>query len=355
MKLFLHIGSPKAASSFLQTLCARSRCQLAAAGIHYAVGTPHDEDCMLAGRISAGNALHLARFIREGQWDRADQWLARVATAAQAQNCDRILLSSEWLLGALAHKDRMVEFCGQLKQSGHEPPEILLILRDPVGQFISLYKHRAKGGTVGSIDAWASAGYDLPQRLARIRKQLDPSGAQMTVRGYGKAPGSLERVFFTDWLEVPIPADGRNLLVNPSLSLSELVLIRQLRAARPSLVPFLYERLLAVDPAQKSESQAMKDYAAQVAAHAVARHAGEWQKWNMLLPEPERLRIPEQPGVPGPEPKDLVLSAAQWNALTELIADASRPGFLWNLFWAAQLRPALGRIKRLLFPWHSRR
>lgn len=355
MKFLLHIGSPKAGSSFLQTLCARSRAELAAGGIHFPVGTPHDETCMLAGRISAGNALHLARFVREGQWEPAEQWLAKAVAEADARSCDRILLSSEWLLGSLAHQDRLVEFSRRLVQLGHAPPELLLVLRDPLGQFVSLYKHRAKSGTVGSIDVWSRTGYDLPQRLTRIRKQLQASGASLTVRGYGKAPGALEKVFFSDWLGMPAPAEASNLLVNPSLSLSELVLLRQLRAARPSLVPFLYERLLAVDPKLKSEGAAMQDYARQVAAHAVGQHAEEWKYWNALLPASERFPVPEPGLPPDSEPVELVLSAAQWQALTTLLADATRPRFMLRLFWGARLRPVLGRLKRAVLPWYSRR
>ncbi len=355
MKLLLHIGSPKAGSSFLQTVCARSRSELAAAGIHFSVGTPHDEESMLGGRISAGNALHLARFVAEGQWHRAERWLQRAVVAAEAESCSRILLSSEWLLGSLGDQGRLIEFSKRLRQLGHESPELLLILRHPVGQFISLYKHRAKSGTVGSIDEWSETGYQLPQRLAQIRNQLEASDANLSVRAYGKASGSLEGLFFQDWLGVPVPKSASGLLVNPSLSLSELVLVRHLNAIRPSLVPYLYDRLLAVDPALKSEGPAMQAHAREVATHAVAQHADEWQHWNQLLPESERFDLPEPTGEPGPEPGELTLSSAQLAALTGLLADAARPRFMLRLFWTSRLRPALARIKRIVLPWHSRR
>ncbi|HKL20978.1 MAG TPA: hypothetical protein VJ904_04185 [Tichowtungia sp.] len=109
---------------------------------------------MLAGRISAGNTLHLAKHIRNGQWPAAEKWLARAAEEARARDCDRVLLSSEWLLEALAPDDRMVELTRRLQQSDGYSVEYLLILREPVGQLISLYKHRAKRGTTGSIDVW---------------------------------------------------------------------------------------------------------------------------------------------------------------------------------------------------------
>ena len=310
---------------------------------------------MLAGRISAGNALHLARFVREGQWEHVGKWLKKAVSTAEGRDCDRILLSSEWFLGSLAHQERLVEFSRWLVQRGHHAPELLLVLRDPVGQFISLYKHRAKSGTVGSIGVWSKAGYDLPQRLGRIRRQLEASDATLVVRGYGKAPGALEQVFFSDWLGVSVPAEAASLVVNPSLTLSELVLIRQLQVARPSLVPYLYDRLLSVDPELKSEGAAMQEYSRQVAAHSVGQHAEEWRYWNELLPATERFSMPESVREPEPEPAELVLSAVQWEALMALLADGARPHFMLRLFWTSQLRPVLARVKRVVLPWYSRR
>ena len=71
---------------------------------------------MLAGRISAGNTLHLAKHIRNENWAAAEKWLRRAGDEAQALDCDRVLLSSEWLLEALALDDRMLELTGRLEQ-----------------------------------------------------------------------------------------------------------------------------------------------------------------------------------------------------------------------------------------------
>lgn len=310
---------------------------------------------MLDGRISAGNALHLAQYVRAGKWDHAEHWLQRVVKEARDRCCDRILLSSEWLLGSLAQRTRLVEFCQRLERLGDLSLELLLVLRDPVGQFVSLYKHRAKSGTAGSIDAWAEKGYDLPDRLAGIRSQIGDCDATLVVRGYGKENGALANLFFKDWLGVAVPAGASNLLVNPSLSLSELVLLRQLHVRHPGLVPFLYERLLIVDPALKIEGSAMQTHARQVANHAVARYAEEWRHWNDRLPDTERFAIPEACSQPGSEPKELSLSTTQWDVLMALLADSLRPEFVIRLLWNWRLRPTLGRIRRVVLPWYSRR
>jgi hypothetical protein len=324
-------------------------------GIHFPMGTPYDEDCMQSGRISAGNALHLARFLSEGRIAKAERWLRSAVDSAHAQGCDRLLLSSEWLLGSLAQGDHIERLDGLARHSGATGIQLLMVLRDPVGQFLSLYKHRAKSGNVPPIDRWAGTGYNLPERLSGIRTQVEKSGVSLLVRAYGKEPGSLERLFFEDWLEVPVPGCSNGLVVNPSLTLSELILLRKLRIRNPDLVPFLYDRLLSLDPASKPEGKEMLAFARQVAINTVARNAEEWSRWNALMPAAERFDVPAMGDPAGEEPFQLELSEAQITAVMDLLAEAIGTKLLTRLFWRARLRPALARVKRALFPWHSRR
>ena len=339
----------------MQTLCARSRVALAEAGIHFPVGTPYDEDCMLAGRISAGNTLHLTKHIGNGHWAAAEKWLRRAADAARALDCDRVLLSSEWLVEALAPDERMVELTRRLKQMDGYSVEFLLVLREPVGQLISLYKHRAKRGTTGSIDSWVEHGYDLPCRLSGIRRQVEAGGVPLVVRGYGKESGALELVFFKDWLGMPVPDGSSNIRVNPSLSLSELVLLRKLHAFHPGLVPYLYARLLEIPLDKKLEGSEMTAHARQVAVQTVARHADEWARWNEMLPPEERFALPELEPQPGPEPDGLELSAEQLAAVMRLLSDALRFRLRMQVLWTWRLRPVLARVKAVLLPGLSRR
>ena len=310
---------------------------------------------MAEGRISPGNALLLAQNIREGRWEEAEHWLRRVADEARTCGCERVLLSSEWLLGALAADDRLIELPRRLEQLGGDGVELLLVLREPVGQFISLYKHRAKSGAAGSIDAWAEHGYDLPRRLAGIRRQVEANDVQLIVRGYGKESGALESVFFQDWLGVPVPAGSTNLRVNPSLSLSELVLLRKLNAHHPGLVPYLYDWLLGIPLDRKLEGSEIAAHARHVAVQTVARHADEWAHWNEMMPPAERFALPEPGPQPGPEPDALELSGEQLAVVMHLLRDALGFRLRIQVLWTWRLRPVLARVKAVLLPGLSRR
>ncbi|HKL20977.1 MAG TPA: hypothetical protein VJ904_04180, partial [Tichowtungia sp.] len=95
-------------------------------------------------------------------------------------------------------------------------------------------------------------------------------------------------MFFEDWLGVPVPEGASNQRVNPSLSLSELVLLRKLNVYHPGLVPYLYDRLLEIPVDKKLEGTDMRDHAQRAAVQTVARHADEWAHWNKMLPPDER-------------------------------------------------------------------
>lgn len=299
---------------------------------------------MRSGRISAGNARQLAEAVLANRTGEQDRLIKAGLAAAASAGCSSLLFSSEWLLAALAAGQNLADFSQRVRRLGAERIELLLILRHPVEQFISMYRHRAKRGTAGTISEWASQGYPLPDRLAGLRRQLDAAGVRLTVREYRKQPGWLAHVFFADWLgvEAPPPAAGT---VNPSLTLSELALIRHVAALRPDLVTDLYERLLAVDPGAKHDSDEMLSHARAVATRAVVDSAEEWRRWNEWLPESERLDIPAEASAAAPEPGAAVFSNRQSEAVVNLLADLARPRFLLGLAWRQGLRPALSRLR----------
>ena len=346
MLFLLHIGTEKTGSSFLQTLSALGRDHLCRQGVWFPRGTRYDERCMKAGRISAGNGRRFALWIEQGDWDAVGANLKAVKNEAAAQGCAAVMVSNEQLLSPLSAPDTLAKFNETLTKLDFEGLKLLVILRNPAAQFLSLYKHRAKSGKAGTITAWAETGYDLPQRLAKLRRGVLDLGIELSARKYDRGKGVLEKIYFTDWLGVKPPKVTVPTSVNPSLALSELALLRLLADRRSDLVMPLYEHLLRLDLSDKLQCKALEAHAKAVATEAVSRHADEWRAWNALLPEGEALVIPPPPAEIPPEPQELGFSQAQMAELMAFLSHSATPRFIAQQFWATHLRPVLGRAKR---------
>ena len=308
-------------------------------------GWPHDERCMAAGRISAGNARLLASAIEHERVHEQQKPVRQYVQAAKAAGCSTVLLTSEHLFLSFAMLGRLETFEAVAAHSGFTDTHYFAILREPIAQCLSLYKHRAKRGTAGEIADWVENGYRLPEKLRGFREQAERLGITPTVRGYTREPGGLEKRFFEDWLGVPTPAVDMPASVNPSLTLSELILIKQMAERRPSLVEPLYEALLAIDTADKVQGTALETHVKAVATAAVAKHAEEWQAWNRLLPPDEVLPIPDPPADIPPRPRELGLTDRQMAALAAVIDEAASSRFVARLIWRSRIRPVLSRVK----------
>ena len=346
IKLRLHLGPEKTGTSFLQCLSVANRGLLAERGIHFPTGTPHDERCMRDGRISAGNGRILARLVEDEDWQAVQGWIACAVEACSQNACSELLISSEQLLAPLARAGALEHFLTRVRASGVSDVSLLLVLREPVSQLLSLYKHRAKGGSVGRIGDWAEDGYLLPTHLGGLRQQIEATGVGLCVRAYSRESGGLERLFFRDWLELEDNVAGVVAEVNPSLSLSELELVRLLHKRRPALVPFIHAYLSNVARDQKIQGRALENHARAVGLNAVWQHREEWDRWNALLPNAERLEIPSHPPEIPEYPQELGFSGQQMDELAAFLAEAVSVRFLAEFIWRSRIRPGLGRIAR---------
>lgn len=349
MRCLLHIGTEKTGSSYLQCTLALARDRLLQHGVWFTEGAPFDEKCMKSGRISGGNALRMADEIGRDEWDSVKRRLTAARQRATDLGAASVLISSELLLRPLSVDDRLSSYIDVLRSAGFSEVNFLLVLRNPADQLLSLYKHRAKGGTAGDLDQWCESGYQVPQELAGFRRQVDGSDTKLMVRRYERSPGGLDRIMFEDWLSIPPPRVELPATINPSLTFPELILIQQMAVRRPQMVEPLYASLAEVPQKQKAQGRSLEEYARAVAARTVAAHAEEWVAWNERLPEDEQLTIPNAPDVIPDRPDELELSERQLHAISKLIARSATPGFITRVFWRSRLRPTLGRIKRTVW------
>ena len=226
MKLLLHIGTEKTGSSFLQSLLAQNRDKLANANIFFPKAGRWEKE-MLAGRISPGNGEALHRALIQRDYTKVRKLLNGYIRDLKNNNCFNLLISNELLITAFSEADIVEKFQSICKENDLELTQMLLVIRDPVEHALSLYKHRAKSGTVGYLDEWLEKGYQLPFYLNRFLENVEKYRLPVTFRKYKKDPQYMVNLFFTDWLEIEKPKFDSKFIVNPSLTLSELLLIKK--------------------------------------------------------------------------------------------------------------------------------
>jgi len=344
--LYLHIGTEKTGSSYLQSLAAKNRENLSRASIHFPSAGARDKQ-MLRGEISAGNAQSLTNALDENNWSAAEMLLKGWSEETRVRNCQKLLLSNELLVLALAHQSRLKHFEELITSVGFHETQVLLLLRDPADQALSLYRHRAKAGTAPSIEDWPEDHYHYGLGLQQFLQAVKNSSLSLSVRKYRKK--GLEDVFFSDWLGVALKVKQPKQVVNPSLSLSELLLIRQLRQNDVWLPRFLYERLLSLPKSQKDPEPKLTRYHEAVLAHYLSQFKATWQLCNQYLPDNEKLEIPLSNDTEvNQEENIMTFSHEQGEIIAKFIKEVSSPAFQWKVQYR-KYKNGLGRLKNRIF------
>lgn len=291
MKAYLHIGIEKTGSSYLQSYCFAHRTFLHKQGIYYPGDSKWDKE-MAAKRISPGNGAEFSQLIDERNWVRAREWLGSKKLQAKELDCDSILLSNEIMFSILSESEVFSNFVKILKDL-YLRPFILLIVRNPVNHAMSLFKHRSKYGRMPDLNNWLDHVYDTPLRLNNLLLLLDREGVSYNVRKYSKSGEKLLNILFIDWLGISIPETEFNQIVNPSLTLSELHLLQEVRKVKPNLVHDLYMRLLALPINEKSDDFELEHSYEKIVSSALSKYELEWKHVNSKLMENELLEIPK--------------------------------------------------------------
>jgi len=291
MKLYLHIGTEKTGSSHLQSLSAINSNVLQQNGIWFPFEGKSNKS-LIKGEISAGNAQSLTNAINENNFDKSETFVAQRIEQAEDRSCHTIFLSNELLLLALAKDDNLQQFIFILNKLGISEVEFLLFLRDPVEQALSLYKHRAKSGNVLDIEEWPNKNYAYGEALFSFLQQVQLEKINLTVRKFSKEKGALEMILFREWLNIKEDLIPPPKVVNPSLSLSELILLKKVRKHEPFLVNIFYNKLIQIPKKNKCENGSIEQYHNESISNEMAKYKDTWVICNQYLSKNEKIVVP---------------------------------------------------------------
>tara|TARA_B110000211_G_C14089961_1_gene558492 strand:- start:2656 stop:3708 length:1053 start_codon:yes stop_codon:yes gene_type:complete len=293
MKLYLHIGTEKTGSSHLQSMCAINRNLLQQNGVCFPL-EGKDSKSLIKGEISAGNAQSLTNSINANNFTECESFVAQCINQARVESCHSIFLSNELLLLALSKDNKLQQFISILNKLGVFEVEFLLILRDPIDQALSLYKHRAKSGSVLDIEEWPKKHYLYGKALVSFLEHEQLEKINLTVRKFSMVKGALEIMLFREWLNIKEDLISPPKVVNPSLSLSELILLKKVRKHQPFLVNILYRKLIKVPKKNKYENGSIEQYHKEILSNEMAKYKGTWEICNQYLSTNEKIVIPKE-------------------------------------------------------------
>jgi len=346
LKLYLHIGTEKTGSSYVQSLLALNREQLLQHNIHYPRAGKR-EKAMISGRISPGNGNTLFKLLQLNNDNLLKQHLKQFIDEAKFKGCDSIFLSNENLIEVLSIKEIIKRLLIQCKDLGITPIKYLLIIRNPVEQVMSLYNHRSKFGTVPKMEDWISNGYQLADVLKNFIDVVRQFDLNCIYRKYDNKPDYISSVVFNDWLRVGDPSVTLNMSVNPSLSFSELLFIKKLNTNQKNLVVDFYERMIAIPSEEKANELKIENRYRIISARQLSKYKETWLECNIHLPENEKIDLPDSLNISYDEvdEKEIIcFSDIQAEEIAKFIAESMKLKTTIRIM-VRKIRVRLSRIK----------
>jgi len=343
MKIYIHAGIEKTGSSHLQSLCAINRESLLEQGIWFPAAAKNDVE-LTKGEISAGNAQSLTDYLNSFDFENTKLFMKNHLEEAVKRKCQKLLLSNELLLIALSEEKKLREFDLIIKDLNVVEVSLLVVLRDPLDQALSLYKHRAKSGRALEIEEWPKKNYVYGNKIKLFFNNLEKYNYNLSVRKFLKKNMWLEKIFFSDWLKLEIELTQPPKVVNPSLSLSELLLIKKIRKYQPKLVSKIYNRFIKLNKREKAEDSTIEKYHNQILYDYLIKYCKTWDLCNTFLYEEEAL-VFENPNFENKftQKKVTSFSDTQLDVLASIVSESFDP-FFWFKFQNTKLKLLLSKV-----------
>lgn len=289
MRLFIHFGIYKTASSFLQHVCAVNREYLRESGFHFPMS--RYDDLMLHGLITPGNAGRLHRFIELQDREAAIKLIGKWVRDARSADCTAILISAESLIHVFAKENALVFLEQVAAECGVNQIRALGYFRNLADHALSTFKHRAKTGKIKDFRHWVANVYETPVVLAGFLKQFQTSKVHWSLRKFRKDSNAMISSFFQDWLNVSAPEKSVRPTVNESLSLSEILVMQELAIRYKSVMDYFVEPLKTLSKTEKADDRALEALFFNQACEILAVHQPLLNSLNAVLAPGEELEI----------------------------------------------------------------
>ncbi|MCH8567420.1 MAG: hypothetical protein LAT67_04125 [Balneolales bacterium] len=292
MKLFIHFGLYKAGSSYLQYICANNRQWLAEKKIFFPAS--NQDLKMQTGSISAGNAHNLSQYLRASDKKSATSILSHHIKNAKKLKCDCILLTAEDLAHIVSTKKGLNTLIEISKELGIIQIKLLAFFRELVDHAISTYKHRAKTGKHPDFLVWLQNNYETPRLINNLIKTYNSSQNEFiewSLRAFKKDSSHLVNTFFIDWLSIGVPALPSKTSVNQSVTLSEVIVLSELKNKFPLVIDYFMEKLKELPNELKFKDTYVEQAFRKQAYKVINEENQLFYDFDILIPEQDNFSI----------------------------------------------------------------
>jgi len=252
MELYIHIGTNKTGSSYLQSTITLNRATLLSQGV-YAPKSKWD-DSMLKGLITPGNGHELALIVTsEDRKIKLQKYFNRIMEEAKAERCSKVLLSNEMLIRFFSDSEILNDLEIMAKKAGFTKIHYLAYFRNLYEHALSLYKHRAKFGKHPEYALWFRTDYETLRLLQPLLTNIKSSSSEFTFVPYEKESGKIINRC-SNWLKLnPESLELFKNEVNPSLTLNQINWIQTVNERYDGIAPKLYKVLTKTKGSEENE------------------------------------------------------------------------------------------------------
>lgn len=320
IKLYIHIGTEKTGSSYIQSLFYNNRDLLSKNDFYFPASGVQAYQ-MKHGTISPGNASLLNTYLAEKSWLKAEKWLKKLKISSTKKGLQNVILTNEILIKTLSDDLVFKKFIEVVQNSGFQLEKMLLIIRNPTSQAMSLYKHRSKNGKMQPLSTWLNEQYTLPNDLNGFYTNADRYKISFLQYPYKKDSSYLADICLDKWLKIDNISikDLTNKTVNASLTLSELKLLSELNTKNVFLASQFYEKMLAITYAEKSDDSHLKqNYINQIDNYLYKKYADIWCACNTKM-EFGSIELPKKSSITNLEKEVISFSNTQMEQIANFL------------------------------------
>jgi len=297
MELYLHVGTNKTGSSYLQTLLTINKKAMLNSGI-YIPSSKWDKD-MGKGEISPGNGHLLAKLLSNGDQQKLESYLINVIKKTRSKSVSKLCLSNEVIIRLFSNPVILENFVIASKKAEISKINVLCLIRNPYEHALSLYRHRMKYGVIKPYKNWMNEGYETLRLFERFIGHYNKHELiEWKFDYYRNTHQYLLKLFFGEFLNVNLLniKDFHFKTINESLNLKLINILQLLESKTPGISIYFHKNAFKIKESVVDSEYLRMSFYYQFKIYS-EHHQLLIENLSKLLPEKDQIEFLNKPTI----------------------------------------------------------